>query len=138
MRKHDPPFKPPSLAQHFEAPDDFVGCFGWLCGYSADSGFLNDAVERFTRRTKPLRAGDGSIAMALMLNPHNEQISLVDVPGVLHLPLKTVPAPFLLLHAKVALLGFRHEPDPKRWRLRLIVSTENWTRQTLEESLDLA
>ncbi len=28
--------------------------------------------------------------------------------------------------------------DARQWRLRLIVSTGNWTRQTLEESLDLA
>ena len=46
--------------------------------------------------------------------------------------------PFRLLHAKVALLGFRHTSDARQWRLRLIVSTGNWTRQTLEESLDLA
>ena len=45
--------------------------------------------------------------------------------------------PFSLLHAKVALLGFRHKEGLDRWQLRLLVSTGNWTRQTLEESLDL-
>ncbi|MCX8012972.1 MAG: hypothetical protein N3A02_01620, partial [Rectinema sp.] len=42
-----------------------------------------------------------------------------------------------LLHAKVALLGFKHQENHDQWRLRLLVSTGNWTRQTLEESLDL-
>jgi hypothetical protein len=137
MSKRDPPFKPFSLAQHFEAPDDFIGSFGWVCGYSADVGFLDDAVERFTRRIHAQRAYEGRLAIALMLDPSNPQITPKEVPGVIHLPLTGVP-PFRLLHAKLALLGFRHTSDARRWRLRLIVSTGNWTRQTLEESLDLA
>lgn len=135
MSKHDPTFHPPSLAQHFEAPDDFVGHFGWLCGYSADVGFLNDAVERFTRRSSAQRAYEGRIALALMLDPGNPQILPTEVPGVLHVPIKS-QRPFRLLHAKVALLGFRHITDAQ-WLLRLIVSTGNWTRATLEDSLDL-
>ena len=137
MSKRDSIFKPSSLAQHFEAPDDFLGCFGWVCGYSADSGFLNDAAERFTRRTHAQRAYEGRIAMALMLDPGNPQITPREVPGVMHLPINGEP-PFRLLHAKLALLGFRHTSDARQWRLRLIVSTGNWTRQTLEDSLDLA
>ena len=134
MRTLDPIFRPPSLAQHFEAPDDWVGCFGWLCGFSADSGFLDDAVERFVRRTHAQRAYEGRIALAVMLDPSSPQISPKDVPGVLHLPISG-QYPFRLLHAKVAMLGFRHTSDPLRWRLRLLVSTGNWTRQTLEDSL---
>ena len=137
MSKHDQTFRPLSLAQHFEAPDDFVGCFGWLCGFSADVGFLGDAVERFTRRTHAQRAYEGRIAMALMLDPGNPQIPPKEVPGILHLPIAG-PQPFRLLHAKVAILGFCHTTDTQQWTLRLIVSTGNWTRQTLEESLDLA
>ena len=37
----------------------------------------------------------------------------------------------------MALLGFR-PLGADGWRLRLVVSTEHWTRETLEESLDLA
>jgi hypothetical protein len=136
MSKRDPVFKPPSLTQHFEAPDEFVGHFGWLCGYSADVGFLDSAAERFTRRTTAQRAYEGRVALALMIDPGHPQIQPKDVPGVLHLPIKG-DRPFRLLHAKVALLGFRHAQEAKRWRLRLIVSTGNWTRETLEESLDL-
>ena len=137
MSKRDPTFKPFSLAQHFEAPDDFIGCFGWVCGYSADVGFLDDAVERFTRRIHAQRAYEGRIAIALMLDPSNPQITPMEVPGVIHLPMNKV-TPFRLLHSKVALLGFRHLSDARQWRLRLIISTGNWTRQTLEDSLDLA
>ncbi|AWO88414.2 MULTISPECIES: hypothetical protein [Bradyrhizobium] len=130
--------KPPSLAQLFEAPDGFVGRFGWMCGYSADATFLNDVAERFSRQVDRQRAFAGRVALALMLDPGNPQIASADAPGVLHLPIKTGSKPFKLLHAKIALLGFASEADREQWRLRLIVSTGNWTRQTLEESLDLA
>jgi hypothetical protein len=133
-------FVPPSLAQHFEAPDNYLGHFGWICGYSADAEFLNDAAERFTRQINAQRAFDGNISLVLLLDGGNPKIEITDVPGVLHLAMKTPPTerPFKLLHAKVAVLGFRHKSDKERWLLRLIVSTGNWTRQTLEESLDLA
>lgn len=130
-------WRPLSLAQHFEAPDDYVGEFGWVVGYSADAGFLNDAAERFMRRTEAVRAYEGRIRLALMLDPGNPQITPAEAPGVLHLPLRSANKPFRLLHAKVALLGFRHETSREMWRLRLIVSTGNWVRQTMEESLDL-
>lgn len=137
MSKRKPVFRPPSLAQHFEAPDDHLGYFGWLCGYSADAGFLNDAAERFTRRTAAQRAHEGRVRLAVMLDPGQPQIQPTDVPGILHLPINA-ERPFRLLHAKVALIGFRHTTEAGRWALRLIVSTGNWTRETLEESLDLA
>lgn len=130
--------RPPSLAQHFDAPEDYTGNFGWLCGYSADALFLNDAAERFTRLTHSQRAHQGRIALAVFLDPGNPQISFQDAPGVAHFPIiDYANKPFRLLHAKVALLGFRHKQNHSQWRLRLLVSTGNWTRQTLEESLDL-
>jgi hypothetical protein len=138
MSRGDHRFKPPSLAQHFDAPDEFIGEFGWLCGYSADAAFLDNAVERFLRQTRAQRAHGGRVTLALLLDPGNLQISPIDVPGVLHLPIKASRQPFKLLHAKVALLGFRHMNEGNRWLLRLIVSTGNWTRETLEDSLDLA
>jgi hypothetical protein len=131
-------YKPSSLAEHFDAPDHFMGTFGWMCGYSADAAFLDDAAERFTRQIKAQRAYTGRISLALMLDAGNPQISPVDVPGVMHLPLHIDSAPFGMLHAKVALLAFRHETQADNWLLRLIVSTGNWTRETLEQSLDLA
>lgn len=128
----------PSLTQHFDAPDEWVGRFALLCGYSADTHFLNEALERFTRQGHAQRAAVGQTAMALILEPGRGMISPVDVPGLVHLPLRDAgERPFRLLHAKVALLGFRPVKYDGRWKLRLIVSTGNWTRQTLEESIDL-
>lgn len=131
--------KPLSLTQHFEGPDEFIGVFGWVCGYSADAEFMNLATELFTRQTQGQRAYGGKAALALLLDPGNTCLTFCDVPGVVHLAIKDLSEkPFVLLHAKVAILGFRHPLDARKWRLRLIVSTGNWTRQTLEESLDLA
>lgn len=138
MARNEIAFKPPSLAHLFEAPEEYCGEFGWLCGYSADARFLNDAIERFVQQTLHQRSHVGRIALALLIDPGNLQISPIEVPGVIHLPINIDKKPFNLLHAKVAVLGFRHTKDSQRWRVRLIVSTGNWTRETLEETLDLA
>lgn len=131
--------KRPSLAQLFEAPDDFRGIFGWLCGYSGDIAFFRDAIERFSQISHNSRAASGNVCLAVMLDPHNPQISHVDVPGLAHLLFKENPErPFRLLHAKVAILGFRSNAHSEDWMIRLVVCTGNWTRQTLEENLDLA
>ena len=136
MNRNSKTLSTPSLAGHFDAPEDYAGYFGWLCGYSADALFLDDAATRFTRLTNRQRAHQGRIELAIMLDPGNPQIA--DVPGLGHLPIKANGnKPFRLLHAKVALLGFRHQDNRGKWQLRLLVSTGNWTRQTLEESLDL-
>lgn len=138
MKRNRETPRPPSLAQHFDAPEGYTGHFGWLCGYSADALFLDNAAERFTRRGRPYRAENGRIALAVLLDPGNPPVSWLDAPGVAHLPIKDpTEKPFRLLHAKVALLGFRHQENHSQWQLRLMVSTGNWTRQTLEESLDL-
>jgi hypothetical protein len=128
-------FKPASLAQLFEPPEQHRGLFGWLCGYAADVGFLEDALERFSGLTQAQRAHQGRILLAVMLDPGNPQISPAEVPGAMHVPVKLPKLPFSLLHAKVAVLGFQ---GAGRFVLRVIVSTGNWTGQTLEESLDLA
>lgn len=138
MSRNSETMKMPSLAGHFDAPDDYNGRFGWLCGYSADVLFLDDAATRFTRLTRSQRAHQGRIALAVILDPGNQPIFIQEAPGVAHLPIKAkVKKPFRLLHAKVALLGFQHQENRDQWQLRLLVSTGNWTRQTLEESLDL-
>ena len=129
----------PSLLQHFDPPEAHVGVFGWLCGYSADAPFMVDATDRFTLTTRHQRAAFGRVVLALVLDPGQPRLAWGDVPGVVHLPVYAADAlPFNLLHAKVALLGFRREDAEPGWRLRLIVCTGNWTTQTVEESLDMA
>lgn len=131
-------FTPLSLSQYFDGPDGFAGTFGWLCAYSADADFMDVAAERFTGQTRGTRAASGRQSLGLMLDVGNPQISPVAVPGVMHIAALADTAPYRLLHAKVALLGYRHKLDAGRWLLRLLVSTGNWTAGTLRDSLDLA
>lgn len=127
-----------SLAQHFAAPDEYVGEFGWLCGYSADEAFIGIAAERFSTENASARAASGCRRLGLLLDPGNPQLTSAAVPGVMHFPVKRRDLPFLLLHAKVAVLGFRRLDNPREWQLRVVVSTGNWTRATLEGNIDLA
>lgn len=130
--------KPLSLLQHFDAPQQYRGVFGWVCGYSADALFMDMALEHFSRLTRGQRASSGRPLLALMTDPEHPPISMLDAPGVAHLPWQRGRTrPFRLQHAKVAILGFRHETEVERWRVRLIISTGNWTQQTVEESLDM-
>lgn len=130
---------PPSLSTLFEAPANMRGEAGIVCGLSADAGFLDIALERFTRLTSGQRAAEGKIRLALVLDPSAPQIMPDSAPGMLHLPLRSVRPTFGLLHAKVALLLFRGSADPgtHSWVLRLVVGTGNWTFQTVRESIDL-
>lgn len=127
----------PSLASYFASPRGFKGEFCLATGYSADAEFFNDALEKFTLNMKGQRAYQGDISLALMLDPNHAQISPIACPGLLHLPFKhDADKSFNLLHSKVALLTFKAIESDKQF-IRLIVSTGNWTRQTLEDSLDL-
>ena len=130
---------PLPLSLLFEPPPDHRGVAGLLCGYSADVAFLNVAMERFTRMTKPQRGAEGRLRVGAILDPTRSQILPNEVPGLLHIPLRDRRPPFTLLHAKVALLLYRHVDgiEDDRWSLRLIVTTGNWTRQTTEDSIDL-
>ncbi|WP_159094735.1 hypothetical protein [Stenotrophomonas sp. ESTM1D_MKCIP4_1] len=132
-------YTPQSLVSHFSPPKGYVGTFGWISGFSADFRFLNEAGDRFTGLGSLQRMQMGEVRLALMLDPHQPALLPTSVPGLAHLPLRDPgQKPFRLMHAKVAVLGFRHEQDAARWCVRLVVSTGNWTRQTVEDSLDLA
>ena len=126
-----------SLTQHFTPAPGFVGEFGWVCGYSADASFMDLAAERFTGQISARRRAAGCVRLGLLLDPGNHQVSLAEAPGVMHFPARTTEPPFRLLHAKVAILGYRNLDEPHRFQLRLLVSTGNWTRATLEDNLDM-
>ena len=79
MSKTDVIEKPLSLAQHFEAPQNYLGVYGWICGYSADAQFMDEATERFTRQTRAQRAYTGKPCLALWLDPGHGALSLLDV-----------------------------------------------------------
>lgn len=126
-----------SLTQHFSPMPGFIGEFGWVCGYSADAHCMDIATERFTGQTASVRASLGCIRLGLLLDRGNRQVRMGAVPGLAHFAMRDGAVPFRLMHAKVALLGYRHEDDDNRFQVRLLVSTGNWTRATLEDSIDL-
>lgn len=129
---------PLSLDRHFEPPENCTGSFGWICGYSADIAALNQVLDRFTNSTMASRAGRGAVQLVLMLDPGFQQIPLTEVPGLHHALLKGEESrPFLLLHAKFALLHFKSEDTNQKDIIRLLVCTGNWTSETISESLDL-
>lgn len=127
---------PGSLDAVFEPPGQLRARFGWICGMTADAPFIERAVERFSRQSAAQRALAGRVYLGVLLDPSTPQIPPTSTPGSLHLAPRSVPLPFRLLHAKVALLGF-DDQESGAWCVRLVVSTGNWTSQTLAHSLDL-
>lgn len=125
-----------SLLSHFEPPEGYSGYFGLLCGYSADASCLNAVAERFTNLSETRRSVLGYPALVLMLDCGCSPLH-TGVPGVFHLLAKDAKQPFALMHAKVGVLAFQHTTDEARWAVRLLVSTGNWTGQTVTQSLDL-
>jgi len=148
MSRNPTALPPAALSHYFTPPSGYYGHFGWVCGYSADREFLNDAAERFTQQIKARRASEGRVKLVVMLDHTHAEPQAADVPAVLRLAMtaeQIAKRSFHLLHAKVAILGFRAHGNnnldsqgaAERWHLRLVVSTGNWTIQTLEDSLDL-
>jgi len=133
------PDPPPSLLDLFRCPAGYRGLFGWIAGFSATADFLGPAVEAFTETTPSQRARAGQVQIVLFADPGNPRISIGEVPGLAHCGVVNLAElPFRLMHAKIALLGFLDTENPGTWMVRAIVSTGNWTRETIEESLDLA
>ncbi|MER8649645.1 hypothetical protein [Mesorhizobium sp. M0586] len=131
------PHRSHSLIEHAAPPQGMKGHAGWVCGFSADAGCMEAFVESFTSQGKRERADGGRTYVCLCLDRSQPQIVPGAVPGMLHLPSRKDAPPYRLMHAKVALLAFRNEADPKRWALRVLLTTGNWTRQTTEDSIDL-
>jgi hypothetical protein len=130
-------FPPPSLLSLFEPPEDFTGNYGLVCGYSADVSFMLEAVERFAKSPGIAIGQYGRFYLDLMLDSSNPPLS--QIPGVRHLLFKQAKdkTDFRLMHAKVAILYFTSEVNQSDAVLRLIVSTGNWTSQTVNDSIDL-
>ncbi|MFN3685768.1 hypothetical protein [Salinarimonas sp.] len=119
-----------SLLSLFMPPDDdHTGDFGMLCGFTAS----RDVLERIARTF----SGDGSRPhLAAFIHPNAGAVT--DIPGIAWMHFRNEP--FNLLHAKVALLGFRRrgaDGEGDGYRLRLAVSTGNWTAEPLTTSIDM-
>ena len=113
-----------NLLTLFAPPERYVGDFGMLCGFTASRGVLDRVARIFS--------GDGSRPrLAAFIHP--TAAAVTDIPGLAWMHFRPRP-PFHLLHAKVALLGFRARDD---YCLRLAVSTGNWTAEPLTTSIDM-
>lgn len=113
-----------SLLTLFAPPDGYIGDFGMLCGFTAS----RDVLERIARTF----SGDGSRPrLAAFIHP--TAAAVTDVPGIAWMHFRQ-PLSFRLLHAKVAMLGFRTSDS---YCLRLAVSTGNWTAEPLTTSIDM-
>ncbi len=128
-----------SLLNLFASPDDSRrGVFGLICGLSAEEQFMDSALELFVGLNKKQRALYGNWSLALFLDPQNEPIQLL--PGLLNpwpINKNIWPAKTKMMHAKVALLGFGESINGMPDYYRLIVSTGNWTKESVNNSINL-
>lgn len=112
----------------FAPPEGFEGNFGWVCGFTANATVLEEMADRFTSGVRRRRS-----SLAVFLHPtsfHYPVLRGVSVPFWR----PSANRSFNLLHAKVALLHFVGQQGS---RLRLIVSTGNWTYDPMSTSLDM-
>lgn len=111
----------------FIPPEDCYGDFGLICGFTATPRVLGQIRRTFTgEMARPV--------LAAFIHPTVNAVS--DVPGLAWMWMRLKDRGYNLLHAKVALLGFRRRKDDG-YVLRLAVSTGNWTQDPLTDSIDL-
>lgn len=128
-----------SLFDLFAPPNDQLrGVLGLVCGLSAEEQFMDCALEQFSGLTKKMRKQIGHLSLALFQDVHNKPIQAL--PG-LYNPFqkeeKDWPNQIKLMHAKVALLGFGESREGVPDYYRLIVSTGNWTKEAVNNSINL-
>jgi len=113
-----------SLLTLFAPPEEYSGDFGMLCGFTASRDVLDRIARTFS--------GDASRPrLAAFIHP--TAAAVTDIPGVAWMHFRPRP-PFRILHAKVALIGFR---STSNYCLRVAVSTGNWTAEPLTTSIDM-
>ncbi len=116
-----------TLYSLFMPPKDCFGDFGLFCGFTAAPQVLRQIRRTFT--------GDMSRpVLAAFIHPTVDAVS--DVPQLAWMWMHPRERGYNLLHAKVALLGFRRRED-EGYVIRLAVSTGNWTQDSLTGSIDL-
>ena len=116
-----------TLITLFMPPENCFGDFGFVCGFTATPNVMGQIRRSFTgEMARP--------ALAAFIHPTINAIS--DIPGLAWMWMRLQDRGYNLLHAKVALLGFRKR-DEDGYVIRLAVSTGNWTQDPLTDSIDL-
>lgn len=116
-----------TLYSLFMPPENYYGDFGLVCGFTATRQVLGQIRRTFS----------GEVArpvLAAFIHPTINAVS--DIPGLAWMWMKLQDRGYNLLHAKVALLGFRRRGG-EGYVIRLAVSTGNWTQDPLTDSVDL-
>lgn len=127
-----------SLLTAFTPPDGWTGVAGLLCALNAEAPVMESLLQAFTGEREGQRERRGSATALLFLDRCTERNGLRTIPG-LHVadPLLSAWSKDAMLHAKVALLGFGSDARAEIGRLRLIVSTGNWTTASLRQDIDM-
>lgn len=119
-----------TLLTLFVPPDNCFGDFGFFCGFTATHRVMEQVRRNFAgEMARP--------ALAAFIHPTINAIS--DIPGLAWMWMRLSDRGYNLLHAKVALLGFRkrNKDGKDGYVIRLAVSTGNWTQDPLTNSIDL-
>ena len=116
-----------TLITLFIPPENCFGDFGFVCGFTATPKVMGQIRRSFAgEMARP--------ALAAFIHPTINAIS--DIPGLAWMWMRLQDRGYNLLHAKVALLGFR-KCNENGYVIRLAVSTGNWTQDPLTDSIDL-
>lgn len=130
-----------SLVDAFDPPSGQVGVSAIFVTMTADTRVLNEALAVFTGASGRAREADGRCIAYLLRDPGRRDpgsagIRPDEVPGLFEMtPRGTVDG--RLLHAKLALLGFADAADVAPKHLRLVVSTGNFTTDSVKQRLEL-
>ncbi len=125
----------------FSPPAGLQGIHALMCAYSADTGFFEQALDKFTSVSPQSRLARGSIDATLLLDPDHQVFEAQIIPGLCQLhprPPETRPWQFKKMHAKVALLSFGRCRAGAAEHFRLIVSTGNWTEASAKNLIEMA
>lgn len=129
----------------FTPPNGYGGDFGWVCGFTAEADVMREIANRFTLNAGSFIATHRRPALCLITDPASPQITPIEAVGIHHMTLASSWRQAFqgrgIFHAKVALLHFTEEAsaasDNRKSVLRLVVSTGNWTRETMARNIDM-
>ena len=128
----------PTLISAFAPVDGWCGVAALMCALSADASVMREILGAFTGETDRQRARRGAASALLALDRRSDRVSLRTIPGLILAEPRLESWPEgSMLHAKVALLGYARDAGASIGRLRLIVSTGNWTLASLNQQIEM-
>lgn len=130
-----------TLLDAFAPPEGMVGHSAVLVAMTGEEDFLDELMQRFTRLRALQRSQLGLVTVYLMLDPHGTPARTGvfppgRIPGLHELTPRSVD-PASLLHAKLGLLAFSSSRAGSPARLRLVITTANFTYASAKQQLEL-